>query len=147
MLETADKLTVVIADDEPEMLEYVAHLLTRAGHRVAGIAATGLQLIEQHQQHSPDLIITDVRMRELDGIEAAKRCYIERPAAIIVISALDDPDLIERAMDAHVLAYLVKPIKATQLEPAIATAMRRFQEFQALNQDAAGPESSSSLHR
>lgn len=133
MTELRHKLNIVIADDEPEMLEYFAHLVTRAGHRIVGVAEDGLQLIEQYRKYSPDLIITDVRMPELDGIEAATRCFIERPVAIIVISAHLDPDLIKRATNDHVLAYLVKPIKATDLEPAILIAMQRFREFQALH--------------
>jgi len=140
MTDIPHKLNVVIADDEPEMLEYVTHLVTRAGHRVVGVAENGVQLITQHRKHSPDLIITDVRMPELDGIEAATRCFIERPVAIIVISAHHDPELIQRATNDHVLAYLVKPIKATDLEPAMSIAMQRFREFQALHQHAASLE-------
>lgn len=140
MKASSHKLKVVIADDEPEMLEYISQVVTRAGHFVAATATDGLELVERHRQHSPDLIITDVRMPELDGLEAATRCFLERPVAIIVISAHHDPDLIERATDDHVLAYLVKPIKATDLEPAISIAMRRFREFQALHQHSASLE-------
>lgn len=140
MTESPHQLKVVIADDEPEMLEYLSHLVIRAGHSVVGTAADGLQLLDQHRQHTPDLIITDVRMPELDGIESATRCFQHRPVAIIVISAHHDPGLIDRATNDHVLAYLVKPIKATDLEPAIAIATRRFREFQALHQHAASLE-------
>jgi AmiR/NasT family two-component response regulator len=79
-----------------------------------------------------------VRMPELDGIEAVTRCFMERPVAIIVISAHLDPHMINRATHDHVMAYLLKPIKATGLEPAISIAMQRFCEFQALDQDVTG---------
>lgn len=136
MTNSTERLKVLIADDEPEMLEYISCIVARAGHLVVATAADGQELIEQHRQHSPDLIITDVRMPEVDGLEAATRCFLDRPVAIIVISAHYDPDLIERATDDHVLAYLVKPIKATDLEPAISIAIRRFREFQALHEHA-----------
>lgn len=136
MTDSSEKLRVVVADDEPEMLEYISCIVTRAGHSVVATATDGLQLIESHRKYSPDLIITDVRMPELDGLEAVTRCFMERPVAIIVVSAHHDPELIERATDDHVLAYLVKPISATDLEPAISITMRRFHEFQALHQHA-----------
>lgn len=136
MTESPHKLKVVIADDEPEMLEYISHLVTRAGHFVVATAADGQELIEQHRQHSPDVIVTDIQMPVVDGLEAVVRCFLHRPVAVIVVSAHYDSDLIERATNDHVLAYLVKPIKATDLEPAISIAMRRFREFQALHQHA-----------
>jgi response regulator NasT len=76
-------------------------------------------------------------MPDLDGIEAAIQIYRDRPVPIILVSAYHDPALIERAEADHILGYLVKPIKPTDLEPVIALTMRRFEEFQALRQEAA----------
>jgi AmiR/NasT family two-component response regulator len=81
------------------------------------------------------MIITDIRLPDMDGMEAAAKIYAEDPLPIIVITAFHDPALIERAERNHVLAYLVKPIKQQDLEPAIAIAMSRFQEFRALRQE------------
>ena len=75
-------------------------------------------------------------MDGLDGIEAADKIYKDRPVPIILVSAYHDPELIERAEADHVLAYLVKPIKQENLEPAIAIALHRFEQFEALRREA-----------
>jgi len=76
-------------------------------------------------------------MPGLDGIDAAQRIYEEMPIPVILVSAYSDPDFIARAEADHILAYLVKPIKQADLEPAIAIATRRFEQFQALRKEAA----------
>ena len=85
----------------------------------------------------PDLVITDIKMPDMDGIDAATQIYRERPIPVILVSAYHDPEFIRRAEADHILAYLVKPIKQADLEPAIALAMRRFEQFQALRKEAA----------
>ena len=75
-------------------------------------------------------------MPEMDGIDAAVRLYRETAVPVILVSAFHDPGLIERAETDHVMAYLVKPIKQADLEPAIALAMRRFEQFQHLRREA-----------
>ncbi len=72
----------------------------------------------------------------MDGIEAATKIYKEHAAPVILVSAYPDPEFIRRAEADHVMAYLVKPIKRADLEPAIAIAMRRFEQFQALRKEA-----------
>lgn len=130
-------LRIAIADDEPDMLEYLECTLLSLGHTVVSAANTGRSLVAQCREHQPDLVITDIRMPEMDGIEAAEEIYRTRPLPIILISAFHDPDLIQRAELDHVMAYLVKPIKQAHLEPAIALAWRRFEQFEALRREAA----------
>ena len=129
-------LRIVVADDEPDMRKYFQRLLPRLGHRVVAAAATGGELIERCRDLKLDLVITDIKMPDLDGIEAAIRIYLERPVPVILVSAFHDATLIERAEADHILGYLVKPIKPTDLEPVIALTMRRFEQFQALRQKA-----------
>jgi two-component system, response regulator PdtaR len=81
-------------------------------------------------------VITDIKMPDMDGIEAASIIYQELPVPVILISAYHDPPLIERAEADHIMAYLVKPIEQKDLVPAIAIATRRFEQFQALRQEA-----------
>src|SRR5207244_3691974 len=84
----------------------------------------------------PDLVITDIKMPDMDGIDAASRIYRDAPVPVILVSAHHDAEFIRRAEAEHILAYLVKPIKQADLEPAIAIAMRRFEQFQALRREA-----------
>lgn len=128
---------IAVADDEPDMRDYFQKCLTRMGHEVVAVAANGRELVEACRKHRPDLAITDIKMPEMDGIDAAVQIYKDRPIPVILVSAFHDPMLIARAEANHILAYLVKPIKQADLEPAIALAMRRFEQFEALRQEAA----------
>jgi response regulator NasT len=129
-------LRIVVADDEPDMRKYFQKLLPRLGHLVLAAAATGRELIERCRDLKPDLVITDIKMPDLDGIEAAIQIHRDRPVPVILVSAYHDPALIERAEADHILGYLVKPIKPTDLEPVIALTMSRFAQFQALRREA-----------
>jgi response regulator NasT len=130
-------LRIAVADDEQDMRDYFQKCLTRMGHRVVAVAQTGQELVERCRQTQPDLVISDIKMPDVDGIDAATQIYRERPVPVILVSAFHDAGLIERAEADHILGYLVKPIKQGDLEPAIALAMRRFEQFQALQQEAA----------
>lgn len=127
-------LRIAVADDEPEMRDYFQETLTALGHEVVGAADNGAALVELCRETRPDLAITDIKMPDMDGIEAATKIREDQPVPVILVSAFHEPELIQRALQDHVLAYLVKPIKQADLETAIVLAMRRFQEFQALHQ-------------
>ena len=111
-----DKLRIAVADDEADMRDWFERILPTL---------------------QPDLVITDIKMPDMDGIEAAQTICAERPVPIILISAYHDAELVERAEADHVLAYLVKPIGKAALGPAIGLAMRRFSELQELRKEAA----------
>jgi response regulator NasT len=128
---------IAVADDEIDMRDYLARILPRLGHEVVAVAENGRQLVELCRRERPDLVITDIKMPDMDGIAAAVQIYQERPVPVILVSAYHDAELVERAEADHILAYLVKPIKQTDLAPAIAIAMRRFAQFQSLRQEAA----------
>jgi response regulator NasT len=128
-------LRISIADDEPDMRDFLVRMLPRCGHEVVSAASTGQQLIVHCQQFQPDLVITDIKMPGLDGIEASSLIYRDRPVPVILVSAYHDQALIERAQADHVIAYLVKPITVADLQPAISIAMRRFTEWQSLHRE------------
>ncbi len=133
----SQSLRIAVADDEPDMRDYFQKVLPRLGHKVVAVAADGNELLEKCRANSPDLVITDIKMPDMDGIDAAAQLYRERPVPVILVSAYSDPQLIERAEADHVLGYLVKPIKQADLVPAIALAMRRFEQFETLHREAA----------
>jgi response regulator NasT len=130
-------LRIAVADDEPRMLEFYREILALLGHEVVCSAATGTALVEQCRAARPDLLITDIKMPELDGIDAARQVCQDEVIPVILVSAFSEPELLERAGANHVMAYLVKPIKQKDLEPAITIVSRRFEEFQALRHEAA----------
>ena len=133
----SEPLRIAVADDEPDMRDYFAKILPRLGHQVVALARDGRELVEQCRAARPDLVITDIKMPEMDGIEAAVALYKDTPLPVILVSAYHDAELIERAEADHIMGYLVKPIKQADLQPVIGLAMRRFEQFQALRQEAA----------
>lgn len=131
-----ESLKIAVADDEPKTLAYFQETLTELGHEVICAVGNGADLVKQCRDSHPDMIITDIKMPDMDGIQAASEITRDKPAPVILVSAYHDSELIERAQKDHVLAYLIKPVKQANLETAIALAMRRFKEFQALQQQA-----------
>lgn len=129
-------LGIAIADDESLMRDYYCSTLPLLGHRVAVAARDGLELIERCRADRPDLIITDIKMPDMDGIDAAREICRADPIPIILVSAYHESDLLDRVRAEPILAYLVKPIKRADLEAAISVAMQRFKEFQALRAEA-----------
>jgi response regulator NasT len=129
-------LAVAIADDEPRMRDYYREILPLLGHRVTVAAATGRELVDGCRADRPGLIITDIKMPDMDGIDAAREVCRGEPIPVILVSAYHEPDLFERAKAEHILAYLVKPIKQADLEAAISIALQRFEQFQALRKEA-----------
>ena len=129
-------LRIAIADDEPDMRDYFQQVLPRLGHTVVAVAQNGRELVELCRNNDPDLVITDIKMPEMDGIDAATQIYQERPVPVILVSAFNDAALIERAESDHIMGYLVKPIKQADLAPTIAIAVHRFEQFKAMRQEA-----------
>jgi response regulator NasT len=129
MNEPAGPLRVAVADDERDTLEFFHDLLARLGHKVVVMASTGRELVERCRKATPDLIITDIKMPDMDGIAAAEQVNGERPVPVVLVSAHDEPGLLARAEAAGpVMAYLVKPVKASDLAAAARLAVARFAE-------------------
>lgn len=129
-------LRIAVAEDEPRMREFYQEILPVLGHQVVCLAETGSQLVSFCRAHHPDLIITDIKMPDMDGIDACREICREEPLPVILVSAHDDPEFLARAGENHVLAYLIKPVKRQDLQPALHIAMRRFEEFKTLRKEA-----------
>lgn len=134
---TVEKLRVVIADDESIIRLDLKETLQRLGHQVVAEAGDGRTALELVRQHRPDLVVLDVKMPELDGIDAAKEIAAEKLAPVLLLTAYSQQDLVQRAMDAGVFAYVVKPFTETDLQPAVGVAIARFREFTAIAGEAA----------
>lgn len=122
------KLRVVIADDEPIILLDLRQMLEDLGVAVVGEASDGKQAVEKVRQLKPDLAILDVKMPEMDGIEAARILHQERLAPALILTAYSDQELVQRAKQAGVYGYLVKPFKQADLMPAIEIALARYHD-------------------
>jgi response regulator NasT len=129
-------IRIAVADDEPRMRDYYKNILPLLGHRVVCAAQSGRELVRFCEESRPDLVITDIKMADLDGIDAIREIGRIEPIAAILVSAYHDPELIERIKGEQVLAYLIKPIKQADLEVAIGVAMQRFDQFQTLRKEA-----------
>jgi AmiR/NasT family two-component response regulator len=130
-----DALRILIADDEPVIRMGLRTMLEEHGYKVVAEAGDGEEAVVQAGKTSPDLIFMDIKMPGLDGIAAAGTIMARAPRPIILLTAWSERDLIQRAQEAGVLAYLVKPVRETELAPAIELAMARFAELRALQQE------------
>lgn len=130
-------LRIVIADDEPIIRMDLRRTLENMGHVVSGEAGDGKQAVEMTRESKPDVVILDIKMPVMDGIDAAKLISTEGIAPVLLLTAYSQKDLVERARDAGVFAYLVKPFKETDLMPAIEIAIARFDEFLEIEKEAA----------
>jgi response regulator NasT len=129
-------LRIVVADDDDAMLHMYGSLLSGLGHRVEAMTQTGRELVDQCHALCPDLVISDFKMPDMDGLAAAAAIYEQAPTPVIMVSGYHDSDLIQRAQDHHVLVFLVKPVSVTSLSSAIDLAMRRYREFRMVRQEA-----------
>ena len=123
---------IVIADNESIIRMDLRELLEEAGHQVVGEGANGKKAGELARKLKPDLIILDIKMPEMDGITAAKIIDDEKIAPVILLTAFSQSEIVERAKDSGVLAYLVKPVQESNLFPAMEIALSRWQEMQDL---------------
>ncbi|HEY3764668.1 MAG TPA: response regulator [Gaiellales bacterium] len=112
-------------------------MLRRAGFDVVGEARDGIEAVALARDRSPDLALLDVRMPGMDGIEAARAMLEERPIPVVIITAYSQRDVIERAVEAGVFGYLVKPFQEADLVPAIETARARHAELETLRSETA----------
>ncbi len=125
-----ERTRVIIADDEALIRMDLREMLTNLGYLVVGEVADGRSAVNQSRELRPDVVVMDIKMPDMDGIEAAKVLTEERIAPSVLLSAYSQRDLVERARDAGVVAYLVKPYREEELAPAIEVALARFREFQ-----------------
>jgi response regulator NasT len=131
----ADKTRVVIAEDEAIIRLDLKELLEEEGYEVVGETGRGDEAIELVRQTRPDIAILDIKMPGMDGLSAARHISSERLAAVLVLTAFSQRDLIDQAREAGALAYLVKPFQKSDLIPAIEMALGRHAELASLERD------------
>jgi response regulator NasT len=129
---SADKspIRILVAEDEALIRMDLVEMLREAGYEVVAEAADGAQAIELAQLHKPDLAILDVKMPVLDGISAAEKIIDIAP--VLMLTAFSQRELVERARDAGVMAYVVKPFSIGDLVPAIEIAISRHTQMRSL---------------
>ena len=127
---------VVIAEDEAIIRLDLKETLEEEGYEVVGETGRGDEAVDLVKEHEPDIAILDIKMPGLDGLSAAREIAGERRAAVLILTAFSQRDLIEKARDAGALAYLVKPFQRSELVPALEVALGRFREMRALHEQA-----------
>ncbi len=127
-------MRIVIADDEAVIRIGLRSMLEEAGHQVVGTATNGRAALELAQTAKPDLMILDIKMPEIDGLQAARLVMDKHPIPIVMLTAYSQRELVEQAKAAAVFAYLVKPVKEETLELTLELAVSRFKEWKTLRQ-------------
>jgi len=125
----AQQLRLVIADDESIIRMNLKETLIGLGYLVVGEAGDGVSVINLARELRPDLVIMDIKMPKLDGIQAARSLTEEKIAPVLLLTAYSDRDLVDRAREAGVVNYIVKPFREAELLPAIEIALARYAEF------------------
>jgi len=123
-------LQIMIADDEAVIRMGLKAMLTSLGHQVVGTAANGDEALEKAKSLKPDLVLLDIKMPGQDGLAVAETLAAEMPLPILMLTAYTEKSLIERAANASVMGYLVKPVHEAKLGPAIEMALARFEAMQ-----------------
>ncbi|HUS62476.1 MAG TPA: response regulator [Acidimicrobiales bacterium] len=131
---------VVIAEDEAIIRLDLKEILEEEGYEVVGETGRGDEAVTLVKELAPDLAILDIKMPGMDGLAAAREITAERGAAVLILTAFSQRNLIEEARDAGALAYLVKPFQKQELIPAIEVALGRHKEMRALEGEVSNLE-------
>lgn len=131
---------VVVAEDEAIIRLDLVESLRAEGYDVVADTGRGDEALELVAEHSPDVVVLDIKMPGSDGIEVTRRITRERRAAVVILTAFSQRDMIDAARDAGAMAFLVKPYQTDELVPAIELALTRFREFSALEEQVADLE-------
>lgn len=130
-----ERTRVIIADDESVIRADLREMLTSLGYLVIGEVGDGVSAVNLARELKPDVVIMDIKMPDLDGIEAARVLTQEKIAPVLLLTAYSQRDLVDRAKEAGVVGYLVKPFREQEIVPAIDIAFARFQEFRELEKE------------
>lgn len=129
------KRRVLVIDDHLPSRTFLVKALNDKGFEVAGEANSGKKALQLSVQTAPDVILMAVGLPDVDGISAASRVMEENATPIVLLTSHYDSETIDRAKAAGVMAYLVKPLRAEELLPAVELAISRFEEFSSLREE------------
>ena len=135
--QTPDAVTVVVAEDEALIRMDLVEMLEEHGYHVLADVGDGIAAVDAVRTHQPDLVVMDVKMPQRDGISAAGEIGAEQLAPVVLLTAFSDKHLVERASDAGVMGYVVKPFEWSDLQPALTVARRRWQDHRNLSAELA----------
>ena len=130
-----ERTRIVIVDDESIIRIDLREMLSNLGYLVIGEVGDGRSAVNLARELRPDLVIMDIKMPGMDGIDAAKILTEEKIAPVLLLTAYSQKELVSRAKQAGVVGYLVKPFRESDLSPAIEVALARFAEFRALESE------------
>ena len=130
-------LKVVVVEDDATVRLFLKEALEKLGHEVVGEAATGTDMVRTVLDTEPDVVVFDIHLPRINGLDALRQIYQEKVIAAVAITADRDQDLVRRALEEHVLAFLVKPVEAHQLGPALLVARAQFEELRGLSAENA----------
>ena len=133
--ESVKRWRIVIADDESLIRLDLREMLTHLGYEVIAEAGDGRSALDLARRLRPDLLIMDIKMPDIDGISAAEELTRERIAPVVLLTAYSDQGLVERAREAGVVGYVVKPFREAELMPVIELSRARFDEFRTLEKE------------
>ena len=123
-------LRAIIAEDEQLTRTIIRARLEKLGHTVVAEACDGAQAIDATRLHRPDVVIMDIKMPVMDGIEAARTILADIPCAILFLTSYNEQELVQQASSTGALAYLMKPFRKDDLAPALEMAIARFRQIQ-----------------
>ncbi len=130
-----ERTRVIIADDESVIRADLREMLTNLNYLVVGEIGDGRSAVNLARELKPDVVIMDIKMPDMDGIEAARLMTEEKIAPVLLLTAYAQRDLVDRAKEAGVVGYLVKPFREQEIVPAIEIALARFGEFRELEKE------------
>jgi len=123
---------ILLIEDDPVQVKVIKALLDDRGFNVVGTSDNGIDAVGLCSKLAPDVVLMDVSLKGQDGIEAACEISVKSPTPVVLVTGNDDDDTIHRAVEAGVVAYLVKPVKSEELYAAIELAVSKFKEFRRL---------------
>lgn len=135
-------MRVLIVDDESLIRMDLRDIIESCGHEVVAEATNGVEALELCKKHKPDIILMDVKMPELDGIEAARQIGFHHEAPVVLLTSYSQQDLIDKARDSGVYGYLIKPVREEQLVPTLEMALGRYKSDAQLREKMAELEQS-----
>ena len=135
-------MRVLIVDDESLIRMDLRDIIESCGHEVVAEGTNGVEALELCKKHKPDIILMDVKMPELDGIEAAHQIGFHHEAPVVLLTSYSQQDLIDKARDSGVYGYLIKPVREEQLVPSLEMALGRYKSDAQLREKMAELEQS-----
>jgi response regulator NasT len=126
---------IAIADEDAAALAHLRASLAAAGHQIVAEANDGDKLIQECLRAAPDLVITEIKLTGMDGLQAVEKILQSQDIAVLILATNVSDDIVDRAITLHPMAYLLKPFRDQELRAVISITMHRFQEFQSLRQD------------